>query len=249
MGVLKLTIRSAKGVKAAKLGGGAPDPYVSVSVAGKAAVAKTAHKNSTHDAQYNEVKFILINSLSDVLALTLWDWNSHRPDTELGVANFDLKRLEADANQERVSEQFIKDGKGRGELRFDANFYPVLKPTKLADGTLEDLPETRTGVVRLVIHQAKELDGTRTLSKSAVNPFARLYIGGQKEAVHKTGTFKSNFNPSWESPFEFLCPDKDSSVITVQVIDDRDFSVDPVLGRLSVSLKDLLTAKERQQDW
>jgi hypothetical protein len=77
-----------------------------------------------------------------------------------------------------------------------SKFYPVLKPNKLPDGTLEEVPETRTGIVRLTIHQAKELDGSRTLSSTAINPFAKLFIGGQKEEAHRTGVFKSNFNPS-----------------------------------------------------
>lgn len=73
IGVLQLTISSARGVKGTKIGGGTPDPYVSVALAGKAEVAKTKYKSSTFNPQWNEVKFILINSLSDVLALTVYE--------------------------------------------------------------------------------------------------------------------------------------------------------------------------------
>lgn len=82
-----------------------------------------------------------------------------------------------------------------------------------------------------------------------VNPFARVFVGGSKEPIHKTGIFKNNFSPSWESSTEFIVTDKSSSVVSVQVIDDRDFAKDPILGRLSISLKDLLAAKEKQVDW
>lgn len=47
-GVLVLTIHSGRGLKATKLGGGAPDPYISVSIAERAELAKTSIKKSTY---------------------------------------------------------------------------------------------------------------------------------------------------------------------------------------------------------
>lgn len=47
VGVLALTIYNGRGMKATKLGGGAPDPYVSVSLSGRAELAKTQTKLST----------------------------------------------------------------------------------------------------------------------------------------------------------------------------------------------------------
>ena len=83
------------------------------------------------------------------------DFNDHRKDTELGVANFDLASLQADAEQEDLKLPILKAGKTMGELRSSINFYPVLQPAKLADGTLDAVPETRSGICRITIHQAK----------------------------------------------------------------------------------------------
>jgi Ca2+-dependent lipid-binding protein len=48
----------------------------------------------------------------------------------------------------------------------------------------------------------------------------------------------------------FLCSDRASSVITIKVIDDRDFLKDPIVGYMSVKLDDLLAAKkEAGRDW
>lgn len=47
-GVLAITIYNGRGVKGTKLAGGAPDPYVSISVAGRAELAKTSVKKSTY---------------------------------------------------------------------------------------------------------------------------------------------------------------------------------------------------------
>lgn len=46
-GVLVLTLRSARGTKSVKRLGGAPDPYISVSIAQRAELARTSTKMST----------------------------------------------------------------------------------------------------------------------------------------------------------------------------------------------------------
>ena len=70
------------------------------------------------------------------------DWNEHRPDSELGIVSFDLKTLLDDGQQEGVTGDVIFDGKARGQVKFDAIYYPVLGANKLADGTVEPIPET-----------------------------------------------------------------------------------------------------------
>jgi Ca2+-dependent lipid-binding protein len=55
IGVLEVKLDSARGIKSTKLGGGAPDPYVSVAIAGKQEVARTKTMPSTYNPQWNEV--------------------------------------------------------------------------------------------------------------------------------------------------------------------------------------------------
>jgi Ca2+-dependent lipid-binding protein len=102
--------------------------------------------------------------------------------------------------------------------------------------------------VRLTIHQAKELDYTKSMSGD-LNPFARVFLGDSHKPVHTTPQFKHTNNPIWESPKEFLCPDKASSVISVKVVDDRSFLNDPIVGERALRLTDLLEAKKNGLDW
>lgn len=136
-------------------------------------------------------------------------------------------------------------------------------PVKLADGTVEPLPESRacydvqkefnrlrvveTGVVRLTLHQAKELDVSR--SRGDLNPSASVYLGGSRRPVFTTPVLKRANQPIWESSTEFLVPDRLKSTITIKVTDNKDFASDPSLGTVTVKLADLLEAQERQQDW
>lgn len=69
------------------------------------------------------------------------DYNDHRKDTELGASIFELGKLEEDATQEDLSLPILKDGKERGELRFDVSYFPVLKP-QVNESGVEELPES-----------------------------------------------------------------------------------------------------------
>lgn len=71
---------------------------------------------------------MLVNSLSETLNLNLYDFNDHRKDTLLGTATFELAQLQEDAVREGLTSPLLKDGKDRGELKYDISFYPVLKP-------------------------------------------------------------------------------------------------------------------------
>lgn len=140
IGVLQVTIFDARGLKGSKIGGGTPDPYVSLSINGREEMARTKYKASTYvflfpfvsmigglccayNYSYNpywgEVKFILINSLTETLTLSILDHNDHRKDTDLGTASFELSKLEADATQEGLISKVLRDGKEKGEVKFD----------------------------------------------------------------------------------------------------------------------------------
>jgi Ca2+-dependent lipid-binding protein len=54
---------------------------------------------------------------------------------------FELQKLADDATQEDVVVKVLKDGKDRGELHFDVEFYPVMTPTVNESG-VEEMPES-----------------------------------------------------------------------------------------------------------
>jgi Ca2+-dependent lipid-binding protein len=210
-----------------------------------------------------ETKFILVNTLADSLILTVMDYNDHRKNAEMGFASFELAKLREDATQEGIEAPILKDGKEKGTMRFDVSFFPVLKPDP---NSTEPLPDTsksnvslcdnahtlfaEVGIVRLSLHQAKDLDSSKSMSGD-LNPLCKVHLGDNSQHIHKTPRFKHTNNPVWESSTEFLCSDKTSSVITVKVIDDREILKDPVVGYISVRLEDLLNAKSKEagRDW
>jgi Ca2+-dependent lipid-binding protein len=239
-------VESARGLKATKVGGGAPDPYVTMGIGLKPAINKTKTIDSTANPTWNESQYILINSLMDTLHLSIFDYNEHRADNLLGTISHELAGLAADAEQEGLTGKVFSDGKDRGELHYNLSFYPVLLPQKLADGTVEPPADSTTGIVRLTIHQAKDLDLSKVTG--TLSPYAKVYLGSGQH-IHRTPTIKSSNTPIWESSTEFLVPNKNQSTVTIRLQDDREFARNPALGTATIRLTDLLEAKNRQQDW
>ena len=246
IGVLQVTVVSASGLKANKLGGGIPDPYVSISINNTMSLERTDPKPSTHNPVWNDTKFVLVSSLTGMLGLTIWDYNEHRKDNELGTVHWELKKLAGESSIEGIVEKVLSEGKERGELKFDVSFFPVIKPA-IVDGKPEPIPETTVGIVRLVVHQAKELDSSKNTISKDLNPFVKLYTGD--DYIHSTPVVKHHLSPIWESSKEFICSDRDKCDIRLEVIDDRDFLSDPVIGVMKVRLNDLLEATKQGKDW
>ncbi|SPO32702.1 related to TCB3 - protein localized to membranes, bud-enriched [Ustilago trichophora] len=246
IGVLQVNIWSARNLKGVKLGGGTPDPYVTLSIDNRETLAKTVTKKGTANPQFKETKFVLLNDLNGMLTMAIMDYNEHRPDSNLGQAAFDLKELTEEPEQEHLSTPVILDAKERGEIQYSLSYYPVIKPEVGEDGQPKPLPETRSGVVRLTLHQAKELE-KRSGFGGELCPKGRIRLNGQK--VKDTIVIKRTTNPIFEMPTEFLVTDRRKAVITVEILDDRDLRSDPVVAYVSIRLEDLLAAKEKQQDW
>lgn len=244
VGVLQITVFNAHGIKGVKMGGGTPDPYISFSVGGKAPIDRTKIKHATNNPQWNSTHFLLLNNLTDVLSMRVMDYNSTRKDMELGVANFDLATLAADAEQEGLTAPIIHDSRPRGEVRFDVTFYPCLHPKQGEGGVEEPVPETSTGVVRLTLHQAKDLDSRK--GASALAAYAEFFLNAKN--IHRTPVIKRTANPVFESHTEVLISDKAAATVGIRILDEKP-GEDPLLGFVNVRLTDIIAANAQHQDW
>ncbi|KIY68099.1 hypothetical protein CYLTODRAFT_395974 [Cylindrobasidium torrendii FP15055 ss-10] len=227
IGVLQVTVHSARGIKGTKIGGGTPDPYVGLSLNHGTELARTKYKANTFNPTWSETKFVPVSSLGQVLDLDLWDYNDHRKNSHLGTVQYDLRPLLEDATQDGLASTVTKDGRERGELRYDVSFFPVLRPE---DG--EDVADTTVGIVRLNIHQAKDLDPS-----SSINPAAFVYVDDSRAPNHRTRTLKHTNKPVWESSHEYICSHRSESRITIQIQDD-----DKRIGWVTLGLEDVLSA-------
>ncbi|KIY73625.1 hypothetical protein CYLTODRAFT_386869, partial [Cylindrobasidium torrendii FP15055 ss-10] len=75
IGVLQVTVHSARGIKGTKIGGGTPDPYVGLSLNHGTLLARTKCKVNTYTPTWTETRFIPVSSLGQGLNLDLWVYN------------------------------------------------------------------------------------------------------------------------------------------------------------------------------
>jgi len=247
IGVLQMTVVSAQGLKAFKIGGGTPDPYVTFSIGARLHLDRTKVKHSTQNPNWKSVHFLLIHSLNEILTLEVMDSNELRKDTPLGTASIDLQTLVTEPEQEALIVPIMHQGKPRGEIRLSMVYHPCLMPKQLENGETEPVPETTAGVARLVIHQAKELDYKRT-GTSNLSPYAKVYLNGRQ--ILKTAVIKRTNNPVYEAFTETLIPSKADAIFTIHMFDDRH-GEDPKIGTVSLKLTELLelTSGEQKLDW
>lgn len=66
----------------------------------------------------------------------MFDYNDHRKDGLLSSASFPFEKLIEDPTQENIVSPLLKDGKERGELRYDVNYFSCLEPEAGKEGLL-----------------------------------------------------------------------------------------------------------------
>lgn len=247
IGVLAITVHGAQGLKNPDKLAGTPDPYAVASLNSRDALGKTKTIKENASPRWNETLYIILTSLTDSLTLQVYDWNEYRKDKELGTATFPLDQLEAQTEHENLQLEVMANGKARGVVQADIRYFPVMEGRKLEDGTQEPPPESNTGVARLTIEQAKDLDGTKSLI-GQLNPYAALILNGKE--IHQTRKLKRTNNPIWDNGSkEFLITDRKAARLGVVVKDDRDLGADPILGTYQIKLDDMMQLMDKGQEW
>ncbi|OAP56290.1 hypothetical protein AYL99_09469 [Fonsecaea erecta] len=247
IGVVAVTIHNATGLKNPDKFSGTPDPYVIVSLNSAKELARTKTIHEDHNPRWNETLYIIITNLTDSLTLQVYDYNDVRKDKHLGTATFALDRLEGAYEHENLTLDVLANGKHRGVVSCDVRFFPVLEPEKLQTGEILPPPESNTGIARITIEQAKDLDGSRSLV-GALDPYAVLLLNGKE--IHITNKLKHTNNPVFsDNTKSVLITDRKKARIGLVIKDNRDLATDPILGTFQIKLDDMLKLVDKGQEW
>lgn len=247
IGVLAVSLHGAHGLKNPDKLAGTPDPYTVVSLNGRVPLGRTKTVEGNPNPRWGDVIYVIITSFADALTLQVYDYNEYRKDKELGTATFALDQLEKATDHENLRLEVMANGKPRGLIQANVNFFPVLEGRKLEDGSAEAPPESNTGIARFIVEQAKDLDGTKSLI-GQLNPYAVLLLNGKE--IHKSRKLKRTNNPIWDNGSkEFLITDRKVARLGVVIKDDRDISSDPILGTYQIKLDEMMQLMEKGQEW
>jgi Ca2+-dependent lipid-binding protein len=247
IGVLQVHFHGAQGLKNPDKFSGTPDPYATVSINNRNVLAKTKTVHENANPRWNETVNIIVTSLKDSLTINLFDYNDIRKDKELGTATFALEQLEEDADHENLQLEVMSGGRARGILSADVRFFPVLEGTTLDDGTKEPPPESRTGIIKFTVEQAKDMDGSKSIV-GQLSPYALLLLNGRE--VHKSRVMKRTNQPIWpDATKEMLITDRKKAKLGLVIKDDRDLAADPILGTYQISIDDMLELMAKGHEW
>lgn len=133
IGVLKLTVVSAMGLKNVELLG-VIDPFVSVNIENRSELGHTKTVKNTTAPVWDDTFTILVYNLNETLNLVIKDQNDVKKNSTLGTTSFDLRSLMEEPSQDNCG-KVIRNGKQRGDLTYRVTYYPVAEALKLEDGS------------------------------------------------------------------------------------------------------------------
>lgn len=160
MGVIELTIKNATDLHT---GSGdllqtSVDPYLTFELNGKI-VGKTNTVRDTLNPVWNETSYILVNSLTDPLTISVLDKRVKLKDKQFGRIEINLNTLTTKSMQKNLKAHFLRNSKNVGTLNFDLAYFPTLQPKTLPNGDVVELPDLNTGVAKIVV---EEIQGMNT---------------------------------------------------------------------------------------
>ncbi|XP_073289992.1 synaptotagmin-2-like [Primulina huaijiensis] len=235
---------------------GASDPYVKINLTEeKLPSKKTTVKHKNLNPEWNEqFTFVVKDPESQVLELTVYDWEQVGLHEKMGLNIIPLKELTPEEPKtmtldllKNLNPDDVQNEKLRGQLVIEVN-YKSLKdselPTNLADSnSVQKAPEGTPeggGLLVIIVHEAQDLEG-----KNHTNPSARLLFRGEER---KTKAVKKNRDPRWEEEFQFMLdepPTNDRIHVEVISTSKRMALLQPkeTLGYVDIYLSDVVNNK------
>ncbi|KAG2236778.1 hypothetical protein INT48_006962 [Thamnidium elegans] len=243
-GVLAVTVYSTDYIKnVSDLVEGAPNPYIRFYLDHGQELDRTSVCESSFEPKWNETRYLKLNNLNSLLSMELKTSRPGFKDRRLGTANFDLSRLDGETQAERegLNLMVLRNGKHVSNLRVDIRYLPISKPHQREDGIIEPAVDSNSGVLRLVIHECRDL-----ISKSSsISPYVRIIVNGVER--YKTSVAKNKFDPKFEQPYEIVVLDKTTFYIRAEVRDSRD--EDKLIGVFTSYLPDMVRKQEANDSW
>ncbi|KAL3639048.1 Synaptotagmin-2 [Castilleja foliolosa] len=235
---------------------GASDPYVKLKLADdKLPSKKTTVKHKNLNPEWNEeFTFVVKDPETEVLDLTVYDWEQVGSHDKMGLNIIPLKELTPEEQKvltldllKNLKPDDVQNEKPRGQLVVEVNYKPFKDnevPTNVEDSNdVQKAPEGTPdggGLLVIIVHEAQDLEG-----KNHTNPSVRLLFRGEEK---KTKIVKKNRDPRWDEEFQFLLDEPPSNDrVHVEVVSNskRMGLIHPkeILGYVDIYLSDVVSNK------
>ncbi|KAI8880983.1 hypothetical protein K501DRAFT_253973 [Backusella circina FSU 941] len=240
-GILAITVISTNSMRnISKLVEGPPDSYVRFYIDHGQELDRTNVCEASYSPKWNETRYVLLNNINCLLSMELRSFRPGLRDRRLGTASIDLSNLdgETQTEQDGLNLPLLRNGKPVADLRVDLRYLPVSKPIKHEDGTIEPAAESNSGVLKLIVHECRNLP-------QRSNTFASIAINGIEKM--NTSTVKRTGSPKYEESYEMVVLDKTSLLVRIEI---KDSSKDgELLGGFSAYAIDILRQQSKNGGW
>ncbi|KAI7856792.1 hypothetical protein BDC45DRAFT_502332 [Circinella umbellata] len=254
-GILAVTVSSATSLDRVNQDGGpfatrprhTLNPYIRFSLDGMKELGRTGVRTNTMKPEWNDTRFLLLNNLNGQLCLELCS-QTQNPDAEddrVATSYFNLRELDdEDRNeQEGLDLALLHKGNSISDLKVDMRYFPVSKPVKHEDGTVDPAPESNSAVLRITVHDCQNLQGP-----SRIKPYVRVIINGE-ERIKTSSAWHRTTHPAYEISGETAILDKSEVFVRVEVKDRSTVHKDVLLGAWSAHLDEMLKFQEENEGW
>ena len=239
IGVLEIKVKNARGLKGLMgMIKKTVDPYLTFELSDKVVGKTKVSKNST-DPVWNESIYILLQSFTDPLTITVYDKRQALSDKKMGAIIFNLNKLHANHYQKNEKVHFLRNSKPVGELTFDLRFSPTIEQKKLLNGDEEPLPDMNTGITKIIIDEFKGLN--ETSDKKTI--FAELYINAK--LVLTTKKEKITTHLKWNSDYCSVITDRRKTICRFVLKDQSG----KVVSSTVQPLNHLIDRTEVDKEW
>ncbi|XP_061641024.1 extended synaptotagmin-1 isoform X2 [Phyllopteryx taeniolatus] len=122
------------------------------------------------------------------------------------------------------------------DTKEDASSPSVVKPPH----TAPDLSFANEGLMRIILKEAEDLVAKDNLmggmKKGKSDPYAKITVG---EVTFKSNVVKENLNPFWNEMYQVVMKPQSGQDVLVELY-DKDMDKDDLLGRVNVSMADII---------
>ncbi|AET40124.1 tricalbin Ecym_5368 [Eremothecium cymbalariae DBVPG len=241
IGVLELSVHNAKNLKCSRssLDGEELSPYLEFSFNGKV-VGKTATVKNTLNPVWDESMYILVSSFTDPLSITVYAQRENLKDRVLGRVQYNLSSLHDKPLQKGRSAKILNNSKPVGLLNFDLNFHPTLEPKKLPDGSVEELLDLNSGITKIQVEKAIDLNNAGEKKPST---YVEVYVNAK--LVLTTAVVAKNANPTYSGEHETVITDRRRTRVKLVVKDLKG----NIISSTVQSLNDLIDRTQVDKRW
>ncbi|KAG0338986.1 hypothetical protein BG004_006986 [Podila humilis] len=270
IGVARVRVHAGRNLRNVEIGSSS-DPYVAISGNKGTVYGRTKTINNDLNPTWDEIHYVAVNSLKQMIDLTVYDYEKLKKDRSIGRTRFEVSEIVKEEDKgiyvpkpavDRWASLVQKDGSEKGELHYDVSFYPSLKVayeetekekapveslkvSEPSTTTTTTLPENTIPVSEALMYDSGILVTTLVSGEvSQSNTYCEFYVDSDHpQYVSQRQRSKS---PKWNEVADIFVKELEYSKLIILVKEKSSMEKDPIVGTFTGNVRQLLETTSRE---